>query len=64
MACETINRTGVIGMVVDGAHQQAAVLRSGSGFGFGFGFKPVSPGSLRWFPPAKSLAGTTKIPRG
>jgi GNAT superfamily N-acetyltransferase len=56
LARETIRRTGGIGLVVDAAHEQAAEFYSR------FGFKPVSPGSLRLFLPAKSLEGGSAIP--
>jgi len=55
---ETITRTGGIGLVVDAAHDQAALFYSR------FGFKPVSAGSLRLSLPAKSLEGGAAIPRG
>jgi len=58
LAYETITRTGGIGLVVDAAHDQAALFYSR------FGFKPVSAGSLRLFLPAKSLEGGVAIPRG
>lgn len=57
LAHGTITRTGGIGLIVDAAHQQAAAFYSR------FGFKPVSPGCLRLFLPAKSLEGTAEIPR-
>lgn len=58
LAYETITRTGGIGLVVDAAHDQAALFYSR------FGFKQVSAGSLRLFLPAKSLEGGVAIPRG
>jgi hypothetical protein len=58
LAHETITRAGGIGVVVDAAHDQAALFYAR------FGFKPVSAGSLRLFLPAKSLEGGAAITRG
>ncbi len=58
LAHETITRSGGIGLVVDAAHDQAALFYAR------YRFKPVSAGSLRLFLPAKSLEGGAAIPRG
>ena len=58
LAYETINRSGGIGLVVDAAHEQAALFYAR------FGFKAISVGSLRLFLPAESLEGGAAIPRG